>query len=173
MSKIDWNKEVKNKEIIDRVLELLYYDKESGSFYWKKKPNRNIIIGSKVTTKNHGGYLVVQIDRKRFRQHHLVYLIEQGILPNKNEIIHHLDERKDNNFIENLKLMKRAKHSSDHGHTRKRKTKSFIPGVTKINGKWKSQFTRDGLILQKYFANLFDAICYRKSMENALKRQLK
>lgn len=48
-------------------------------------------------------------------EHHLNYWKEYGVVPNKDEIIHHIDGDKHNNFPENLSLKLRSSHSTEHG----------------------------------------------------------
>lgn len=47
-------------------------------------------------------------------KHHLIYWQTYGVVPNKNEIIHHKDEDKHNNDPTNLELKTRKKHSQKH-----------------------------------------------------------
>ena len=47
-------------------------------------------------------------------EHHLVYWQHYHIVPNDDEIIHHKDGNKHNNDINNLELMSRSKHSTNH-----------------------------------------------------------
>ena len=47
-------------------------------------------------------------------EHTLVYEKEKGILPKKNEVIHHIDMDKHNNNIENLYLCDHKKHIKIH-----------------------------------------------------------
>jgi len=54
-------------------------------------------------------------------EHHYVYWKYYGILTNDDEIIHHLNGDKFDNSIENLQLLKRSKHSSEHIILKKRK----------------------------------------------------
>lgn len=47
-------------------------------------------------------------------EHHLVYWQTYGIVPNKNELIHHKDENKHNNDPSNLELKTRKKHAQEY-----------------------------------------------------------
>lgn len=47
-------------------------------------------------------------------EHTVVYWRHTGIVPAQDEIIHHMNENRRDNRIENLQLMSREIHSSDH-----------------------------------------------------------
>ena len=47
-------------------------------------------------------------------EHHLVYWKHYGILPGLNEVIHHKNERKRDNRIENLELVTHKTHNKLH-----------------------------------------------------------
>lgn len=51
-------------------------------------------------------------------EHHLVYWQTHGVVPKKDEIIHHKDENKHNNHPDNLELKTRKKHAQEHDATR-------------------------------------------------------
>lgn len=74
-----------------------------------------------------GDYIMViappEFPGKKYRskycyEHHLVYWQTYGIIPDKNEIIHHKDENKHNNDPGNLELKTRKKHSQEHNFQR-------------------------------------------------------
>lgn len=54
-------------------------------------------------------------------EHHLVYWQHYGVVPKEDEVIHHIDENKHHNVIENLELLLRSEHSTNHTLSRKRK----------------------------------------------------
>lgn len=47
-------------------------------------------------------------------EHTLIYEKEKGILPSKNEVIHHIDMDKHNNSIDNLYLCNNKEHARTH-----------------------------------------------------------
>ena len=54
-------------------------------------------------------------------EHYLIYWQIYGIVPNKNQIIHHKDGNKRNNNIDNLVLMDRIEHIILHDTQKKKK----------------------------------------------------
>ncbi len=61
---------------------------------------------------------------KRYRgkycyEHHLVYWKHTGIIPKKDEVVHHENEDKRDNKFKNLKLKKKIIHDKEHSTTGK------------------------------------------------------
>ena len=54
-------------------------------------------------------------------EHYLVYWKHYGVIPNKEQIIHHKDGNKRNNNIDNLILMDRIEHIVHHEKARQKK----------------------------------------------------
>lgn len=53
-------------------------------------------------------------------EHHLCYWKHYGVIPKDDEIIHHKDENKHNNIIDNLELMKLIDHVRLHNAEKKK-----------------------------------------------------
>ncbi len=85
----------------ERLKDVLNYDSESGIFTWKKKTNRNILIGSVAGAGHSGGYITISIDGKRYYAHRLAWLYVYGTWPDSQ--IDHVDNNKINNKISNLR----------------------------------------------------------------------
>jgi len=73
----------------------------------------NIILYLK--TNNYGYfYLYISEDSKQYLIHRLMYETFNDYKLEKNEIIHHIDENKENNNLDNLKLMIKRYHDIFH-----------------------------------------------------------
>jgi hypothetical protein len=61
-------------------------------------------------------YIRITIDGKRQLQHR--YIMEQhlGRELHKNEVVHHINENKHDNRLENLQLLSRSDHAKLHAH---------------------------------------------------------
>ena len=96
--------------------------------YLKKKIGQNSPNwkGGKPWMGNHG-YLVRNIRRKKFLEHHLIFCKEFGIetIP-ENHIVHHLDGVKTNNSPKNLFLMHMSVHIAYHILLKKSKERGLI-----------------------------------------------
>ena len=84
----------------EEVKNIFYYD--DGKLYWKNPPNVNKYLKNREAgSYTEKGYKVVNINKKRYRIHHIIFLYHHGYLPN--QFIDHIDNNKTNNKIENLR----------------------------------------------------------------------
>jgi hypothetical protein len=59
-------------------------------------------------------YETIQIDKKQWRKHRFVMEEFIGRSLSKNELVHHIDGNRQNNDIENLKIVTRSEHKKLH-----------------------------------------------------------
>jgi hypothetical protein len=76
------------------------FDYKDGELYWKKKICYKVVIGKSLGSKEFIGYKNCRIYGKNYRLHRLIFLYHHGYLPKE---IDHIDGRKSNNKIENLR----------------------------------------------------------------------
>lgn len=78
-----------------------------------------IFDGIKFTKDDKTGYYLSgrKINGKRYRLHVYVWIKKNGDVP-KGHSIHHIDENKENNDIENLMLISSSLHTSHHANER-------------------------------------------------------
>ena len=62
---------------------------------------------------SNSGYIMISINNKQIQEHRYVWEQVNGIIP-KGYIIHHIDENKLNNSIDNLQCMTNGEHSYLH-----------------------------------------------------------
>lgn len=72
----------------------------------------------------HQGYIQIRIGEKYINEHVLIMEEKLGRKLEPYEIVHHIDEDRENNNINNLKLMKDSEHKSYHKLKFWRKRKS-------------------------------------------------
>lgn len=103
------------------VRSILSYDSKTGIIKWKTRPIEhfpNAIAKHIWNTKNSGkvagttnssGYILISINKTRYRAHHIAWLIKTGEWPA--EFIDHRDLNKSNNKWRNLRKATKAQNS--------------------------------------------------------------
>ena len=149
------------KNLLDR---LFIYDPKTGLVTRKVRTSNNVNIGDVVGSAHNMGYLTVQINKKVYLLHRIIWFMVYGKFP-ENDIDHINGDRSDNRLSnlrdvchkENLKNKRRQKNN-----------KSGVVGVGWYNklGKWKACIMVDGRTIHLgYFYKKSKAIKARKDAE--------
>ena len=122
-----------------------------GVLYWKVRPAYHIKIGNKAGTIASIGYWQTSINKKKYNNHRLIFLMFYGYLPAE---IDHIDNNPLNNRIENLREATRFENNYNT-RTRADNTSS-IKGVNwdKARQKWRVQLCVEGK--KRYFGCYHD-----------------
>jgi len=139
------------------------FDYKDGNLIRKVKTCTNVIVGDIVGTVHNNGYLRVQISRKLYYVHRLIFMMHYGYFPKE---IDHIDGNPQNNKIENLR---EATHSQNNKNLAiKKNNTSGFSGVCfcKTRKKWSAQIVIDGKrkTLGR-FENKEEAVLCRKMAE--------
>lgn len=97
----------------ERLREALSYDPATGVFRWKIKCAQRVSIGDVAGSPNIHGYLLIMLDRVRYKAHRLAWFYVHGAWP-ENEIDHLNGVRSDNRF-DNLRSVTRAQNMTNKG----------------------------------------------------------
>jgi len=111
----------------ERLKQILTYNPETGVFCWAEKLNRRIVVGAPAGTVNGHGYIIITINRFRYRAHRLAWFYVYGVWP-QNDIDHRNCKRNDNR-IENLRDVTTAENIQNQIVAHKRNRSGFL-GVT-------------------------------------------
>ena len=124
----------------------------NGDLYWKVQLSKVAKVGDKAGSIDRLGYLNIQIHRKKYKAHRIIFLMHHGYLP---ECIDHIDRNPSNNRIENLRP---ATHTENMCNSKTPKNnKSGVKGVSwhKVHKKW---YVSIGFKNKKYFFGIFTDI---------------
>jgi hypothetical protein len=132
---------------------ILNYNPETGIFTWRKKPSKQINIGSIAGTKNHYGYVEICVDSKKYQSHRLAWLYVHGFGPEQQ--IDHINGDRSDNRICNLRDVSHTVNNCNQKIHREGK----LPGCTFLSRvkKWQAQVKINGQC--KYLG------CYKTQQE--------
>ena len=103
------------------IKENLYYDPKNGKLFWVKSPRGNVPSGSEAGTIKSNGYRRIKISGYSFYAHRVVWFMHYGSWPKRE--IDHINGNKDDNRIENLRILCPNCHSLQSTHRGKNKFK--------------------------------------------------
>ena len=125
---------------VERARELLSYDAERGTLYWRIDRRGGASAGDRFGTQCKGGYRKGKIGKKFYLEHRLIWFIVHGEWPSQQ--IDHINRIAGDNRLSNLRL---ATHGQNQAN-RDSKGESGRRGVTwhKQCGKWQAFIQADG-----------------------------
>jgi len=148
----------------ERVRELFHY--KDGNLFWRVRRS-NVRAGSMAGCPNGNGYLHVQIDKKLYQAHRLIFLYHHGYIPEND--IDHIDRNRSNNKIENLREVSRS--CNMRNSTQQNSTSSGVKGLTwnKRDQKWKAYIVVNNISKYLgYYSDFTEAAAHRLAAEQCL-----
>ena len=150
--------------------DIFTYSPETWLLYWRIKPGVRINIGDEAGWIEDYGYRRVLYRRKKYLAHRIIWEMLHPDEPlSEDEEIDHIDHDRANNLPYNLRKVSRMINLCNkklyHNNM------SGVPGVCwrKDTAKWAVRINSGGIHMHLgMFADLFEAICMRKSAENKL-----
>lgn len=130
----------KPKLTVERLRELLIYDRETGLF------TRRIGVpghaaGEAVGSVDGNGYLLTTVDGEYHRLHRLAWLYEHGAWPDA--LIDHKNRKRTDNRLSNLRLATKVENAQNASHHRD--CRSGIKGVWEYKpGRWRAAISLEG-----------------------------
>lgn len=126
----------------DQLAELLAYEEATGDFYWKVSRGR-VQQGRKAGSIGTNGYRNIKLLGQDYRAHRLAWFFVHGVWPSKE--IDHINRKKDDNRIANLREATRQQNSFNRSHNSN--NTSGLRGVSWNTGsrKWLAQIRYGGI----------------------------
>jgi len=99
-----------------RLRELLSYNRNTGVFTWRTKPNRRIVVGTIAGTPHSRGYINISFKGKPQLAHRLAWLHVHGAWPEQD--IDHINGVRNDNRLRNLRLATRSENMQNTRNAR-------------------------------------------------------
>jgi hypothetical protein len=109
--------------------DILHYDAESGAFTWLKPPKNHSRMVGKPAGCSATGYILIRIDGKKYKAHHLAWVYMHGVWPRY--FLDHRDVNPLNNAIANL----REATSAQNGANKFLRAGKHLPKGVRRSGK--------------------------------------
>ena len=122
---------------------LFEFNKLTGNLHWKVSRSNRVKVGSEAGYINtHDGYRYINIDRKMYKAHRLVWLYVFGEFPDG--ILDHKNQCRSDNRIHNLRECSQSENMCNRGKTAN--NTSGYKGVCfhKTTGKWRASVIKHG-----------------------------
>ena len=159
----------------DELYKIFDVDFNTGTLYWKKREDKSNEFNKKYAGKvagcldKHSGYVRVRVDGTSFRAHRIIYAMYH-VACSTDKQIDHINGVRDDNRIENLRLVDNVQNNRNTVLSKKNKT--GVSGMWYNKKRNKYEVTVGGVSdrhgQRKRFSDFFEACCYRKSIENTL-----
>ena len=143
--------------------QLFHYNKDTGVITNATTRGSRAKIGN-IAGGIENGYRRVSVQSKSIGAHNIIYIMHNGDTPKGLEV-DHIDHNRQNNRIENLRLVTRLENN--HNKTLSKRNKSGTHGVRRIeNGKWRVVIMSNRKKIHLgYFHEKDEAIRARKQAE--------
>jgi hypothetical protein len=96
----------------EKLKELLWYDAESGDFYWRFSPSNNVQPWQKAGTLTPAGYVRISVFGRQREAHRLAYLYVYGEMP---KVIDHINGSRSDNKLKNLRPATASSNGMNRG----------------------------------------------------------
>ena len=123
---------------INRVKELVDYDKDTGFFTWKVYRGGKAKAGTPAGSIRSDNYYAICIDLRSYQASRLAWLLVTGEDPGHMDI-DHIDGNPSNNVFANLRIATESQNCTNR--KRRSDNKSGYKGVYAMGKKWAAQIT--------------------------------
>ena len=148
----------------ERLRELLHYEPETGIFTRKVSTARRVKVGDVAGSLGGRGYLLIQLQSRKYQAHRLAWLHTYGVWPKGQ--IDHINRIRADNRISNLRDVSHKQNGQNA--SKPSNNTSGHPGVSwhKQSSKWQAKITHNQKpIYLGLFESLEEAVAARKAAE--------
>lgn len=152
----------------ERLAELFEY--RDGKLFWREaRRHGQIKAGSEAGTLTPFGYMRVNINRRIYAAHRLIWTLLRGLIPEGAEI-DHINGVRDDNRIENLRLATASENKCNRKRAHRNNVSTGVLGVYKELrcNSFRAHCQHNGKTVAKNFKNVDEATQWR----NATAKQL-
>lgn len=164
MSEHDCTTAQANEPTAEKLRSILNYDQETGIFTWKVSTSRRVKVGAVAGCSNGDGYLLIQLQSRKYQAHRLAWLHTYGAWPT--DQIDHINRIRTDNRISNLRDVSTKQNQQNAG--KRSNNTSGHPGVCwhKRDSKWVARIKHNYKAIHLgYFNTLEEAVAARKAAE--------
>ena len=137
------------------------YIPDTGDLIWRDTPNVNKRVRGKIAgTILNSGYRSIFFKKKVYLAHRLIWTWMTGDDPGQ-AIIDHINEVKDDNRWENLRLSDWSKNMENMRNGRPRGRKLAEPNISMQDNSFRVQIKRSGVRYRACFKSMEAAVAYR------------
>jgi len=158
---------MRNDVIIKELApQLLDYDAETGTVYWKVDSKRGSVKAGDRAGCLNLGYRKIKLAKRPIVEHRIVWFLHYGYLPDCQ--IDHIDRDRANNKISNLRLAPRNEKDNSQNTSVRSHNVSGVTGVNwfKLRNKWRARITvGQKEISLGLFIDFNDAVAARRAAE--------
>jgi hypothetical protein len=134
--------------------ELLEYNPETGILTWIKSTALRIKVGQEAGSLKTDGYISIQIRRKPYKAHRIIWKMVYGNDPDEGMFIDHINRIKNDNRLCNLRLVTPSGNSNNYV---KVLPNSGIPGIHWVKNRCRYKVTLGG-VYYGYYKTLDEAV---------------
>lgn len=133
-----------DKLTADRLREVLTYERDTGLFRWSVRTSGRIRINSIAGASDKDGYVVIRIDRVRYRASRLAWLYVHGKWPDGE--MDHINHVRTDDRINNLRDVGRLENNQNVRYPRNNNKSTGVLGVAveKSTGRFKASINVSG-----------------------------
>lgn len=145
----------KSELTAEALRDLVVYDKHAGTFHRLKKTNRRVLVGARADFVGPRGYARISVAGVRIYAHQAAWLYSHGFLPESPLQIDHINGKKSDNRLTNLRAVTPSINTQNERAARTN-SKSGLLGVhwSTQKKKWRASIrTGDDRLELGFFAS--------------------